>query len=278
MKKSKVILLPILFIFTSLLFMNLMPRSSGSPGAKSGSPGDGGATCTACHSSTVKVKEGWISTDIPAEGYVPGEIYTITLSAQQSAITKFGFELTAEDASANKVGVFNIDNSSDIKLINSASAVTHTSSGTSASNGEKVWTFKWTAPEEATGEVGLYAAINASNANSGTSGDDIYTTELILAEQIDNSIEQFLLEGWLKVYPNPAVDVVKVHMNGLKQQNLAYSIYNIQGKIVLSNTLAINAKNSILCIDVQDLPIGNYIVHFEGDGVNLKGKFLVIGR
>lgn len=278
MKKSKVILLPILFIFVSLLFMNLMPKSTGSPGAKSGSPGDAGATCTACHSSTVKAKEGWITTDVPSEGYVAGEVYTITLSVAQSGITKFGFELTAEDALGNKVGIFDIGNNNEIKILSSFSSVTHTSSGTSASNGERVWSFKWTAPDEATGEVGLYAAINATNANNATSGDAIYTTELKLAEQIDNSIEQFLLEGWLKVYPNPAVDIVKVHMNGLKQQYLAYTIYNIQGKLILSNTIAINRKNSILSIDVQTLPTGNYIIHFEGDGVNLKGKFLVIGK
>ncbi|MEA1875905.1 MAG: choice-of-anchor V domain-containing protein [Bacteroidota bacterium] len=266
--------LPIL----GLLFMSYMPRVTGSPGGKTGSPGDEGSTCNQCHSSTVKAKEGWISSDIPEEGYIAGETYTITLSAQQAGITRFGFELTTEKAGGDKIGSFDIEDNTQMQLVNNSAAVTHTSSGIAATDGARSWSFKWTAPVAGTGEVSFYAAINAANADGGTSGDAIFTTEVQIDEQIDNSIELFILEGWLKVYPNPAIDRVFVHMNGLTPQSLEFNVYDLQGQLIKSDMIEISAANSVISIPVEDLPTGNYIVHFEGLGVNLKGKFLVVGR
>ena len=39
--------------------------SGGSPGGKTGSPGDNGTTCNQCHSGTPVNVENWITTDIP---------------------------------------------------------------------------------------------------------------------------------------------------------------------------------------------------------------------
>lgn len=258
-----------------LMLMSLLARSSGSPGGKTGSPGDGG-TCTQCHSSTLEAKEGWISSDIPVDGYLAGETYTITLAAEQTGINRFGFELTAEDASGAKVGTFDIEAQSQVKLVNSNQAVTHTASGIAATDGAKSWSFKWTAPEAGTGPIGFYAAVNAANADGGTAGDEIYTTQLLVEEQIDNSIEYFLLEGWLKVYPNPARDLVRFHLNGLTPDDLEYQIFNLQGQLVARDVLRITRTNSIVSVSVSDLPGGNYVIHFSNDLVNLRGRFLII--
>ena len=260
---------------TALVLTSYIPRSGGSPGGKTGSPTDG-STCTQCHSSTLKVKEGWISTDIPAEGYIAGETYSITLTATQSGIDMFGFELTAEDAAGSKIGVFNVETQTSIKLINNDKAVTHTSTGLTASNGTRSWTIKWTAPVEGTGDIGFYAAVNAANGDGGTGGDAIFKTQYLVPEQIDNSIEQFLLEGWLKVYPNPATEAVRFHLNGLKQQVINYQIFNLSGQRVASDQVSVWNTNSIVQISVSDLPTGNYVVHFSGEDLNLKGRFIII--
>ncbi len=276
MKTAQIFLLSCAILIGGFFLSSGITRSSGSPGGKTGSPGDG-ANCSQCHSSSVKAKEGWITTDIPDEGYQPGEEYTITLTASQAGIPRFGFELTAEDAAGAKTGTFDTAGNNEIALVNQSKAVTHRSTGITASNGSKSWSFKWTAPSIGTGEVGFYAAINAANADGGTSGDAIYTTNLKIDEKIDNSIESFLLEGWLKVYPNPAQDVIKVHMNGMSVGEISYRLFNLQGQLLEEDFVDVNASSSVLSIPVRDLPIGNYVIHFNGNDLNLKGRFVKLG-
>jgi len=167
-KFSYLLLIP----FAALLYAN----SSGSPGGRSGSPGDGGATCTACHTGTATAQSGWITTNIPDIGFTPGETYEITLNAAHSGAGRFGFELTAENPVGNKLGGFTITDATRTKLISGGNAVTHTSGGNSGGNNTS-WSFSWTAPADEV-EVRFYAAVNAANGNGNTAGDQIYTTNL----------------------------------------------------------------------------------------------------
>ena len=159
-------------------------NSGGTPGAKTGSPGDGGNTCTQCHTGTAITQTGWITSNIPVEGYTPGQTYTITASGTHNGVVKFGFEATAENNAAAKVGTFVITNSTETKLANNNKSVTHKSAGTTPTGNSKSWSFDWTAPAAGTGNVGFYAAFNAANGNGNTSGDVIYTTMLSVLEYI----------------------------------------------------------------------------------------------
>jgi len=154
----------------------LFSYTSGSPGGKSGSPGDGGNTCTDCHSGTAQTQSGWITTNIPAEGFTAGETYTITATGTHSGVAKFGFELTAENTSGSKVGMFTITEPGRTKPANSNHSVTQTSGGTSVSGNTATWTMDWTAPALSPSVVKFYAAFNAANGNGMTSGDIIYTS------------------------------------------------------------------------------------------------------
>jgi len=156
----------------------LYSYNSGSPGGKSGSPGDGGSTCTDCHSGTAQSQFGWISSDIPAEGYTPGETYTITATGNHTGVVKFGFELTAEDAFGAKTGTLSITDPARTKFTNANKAVTHTSGGTSPSGSSSSWSMEWTAPASAPPVIKFYAAYNAANGNGMTSGDVIYTSSI----------------------------------------------------------------------------------------------------
>lgn len=168
----------VLVSFPTILF--LIASSSGSPGGRSGSPGDNNQTCTACHTGTAVVQSGWISSNIPAAGYTPGSTYQITLNGTHSGVSKFGFELTAENGSGQKVGTFTITEAGRTKLTNQNKAVTHTSGGTAPSGGAVIWTMNWTAPATDIGQVRFYAALNAANGNGNTSGDVIYRTSLFV--------------------------------------------------------------------------------------------------
>ena len=125
-------------------------RSSGSPGGYTGSPGDG-HNCTACHGGSASTVTGWITSDVPAQGYTPGTTYTITATATGSG--KKGFEISPQTTGGALLGT--LSPGSGNKLCNGNKAITHSStvSGTSAT-----WTFSWTAPAAGTGPVTFYGA------------------------------------------------------------------------------------------------------------------------
>ncbi len=259
-----------------LFLISYIPRASGSPGAKTGSPGDTKADCTGCHASQVKVKTGWITSTIPEEGYVPGESYTITLSTEYAGVKKMGFELTAEHGTNTKTGGLDPDGNSEIKFVNNNQAITHTSSGITPTGDSKVWTMKWVAPAAGTGDVTFYAAVNAANGNSSTSGDQIFTTETTVIEQIDNSIDQILLEGWVRVYPNPANHAVKIRVNGMVGAQLDCRFFNLAGQLIDSRVVETNSHTRIITLPVDHLPDGAYLLYLDNETIQLKGKVLIV--
>lgn len=163
----------------------LYSNSGGSPGSKTGSVGDNGTTCTQCHSGTSQGQVGWITSNIPAEGYTPGETYAITATGTHDGVSKFGFELTVEDDAGSKLGGLAITDASRTQFTNNNNAVTHTQAGNVPSGNTNTWSMDWTAPEAGlTSDVMFYAAFNAANGNGNTSGDQIYTTSLSVSEYV----------------------------------------------------------------------------------------------
>ncbi len=176
----------VLSVFAIPAFLLLYSYTGGSPGGKTGSPGDGGATCTQCHSGTAQTQGGLIATTIPFAGYEPGQTYTITVSANMAGISKYGFELTAESAGGVKQGTFSITDPARTKKVNGGKAVTHTSGGTVASGNAISWSFDWTAPAAGTGQITFYTTVNATNSNGSTSGDQIYKGTRTVSEHVAN--------------------------------------------------------------------------------------------
>ncbi len=143
------------FSFTSVVY----PHSNGAPQAKTGSPGDG-SNCTSCHGGTPANVTGWITTNIPTQGYTGGSSYTITVTATGTG--RKGFELSPQNVAGTQLGVLSPGTGS--KLVGGTKWVTHSSAG--ASTGTTVWNFTWTAPAAGTGTVNLYAAIVVSQPNT----------------------------------------------------------------------------------------------------------------
>jgi hypothetical protein len=189
-----------LYKYCSLLFLPviilLYAHSAGSPGGKSGSPGDSNATCTQCHSGTASSVSGWITTNIPAEGYTPGESYVITATGTHNGVVKFGFELTAETSAGAKIGTFTISEPTRTQLVNVNKAVTHTQAGNVPTGNTNTWTMNWTAPASNVGQIRFYAAFNAANGNGNNTGDVIYKSNLF--------VEPFTPAALLSVVPNSA--------------------------------------------------------------------------
>lgn len=174
-----------LFLLTILFINQAAIRSSGSPGGRSGAPGDGSRYCTQCHSTyPLTYVEDAISTNIPESGYKPGETYTISATITQGNRTKYGFEIKPESNLNEYAGTL-IPTDATTKLINvtSGQSITHNAgTGHHHPDGSGDWTFDWTAPEAGTGMVTFYGAFNAANRANGSGNDSIFNTELVIPE------------------------------------------------------------------------------------------------
>jgi hypothetical protein len=234
-------------------------NNGGSPGRKTGSPLDG-STCAQCHSSEL-TEVSWISTNIPETGWIPGETYTITLSAEHESAAKIGFEITAENEEEKK-GTFNITDNDRTRTLIQAKAATHKSTGNTPEDGQITWEIEWVAPESDAGDIGFYAAFNAADGNGSTSGDEIFTSSVSF---IQNPESTGLNENSLPditVYPNPVTDFITVKS---RYEISEINIYTQSGKKVLSNSIMKKYENTI---NTEMLQKGMYVLIIstnEGD-------------
>ena len=251
----------LLLYFSALLLMVILIsgtlNNTGSPGRKTGSPLDG-RSCTECHTGTA-IQVEWISTNIPETGWTPGETYNITLNAAHETAKKIGFELTAENSS-EKTGVFKISDASRMRFSIQDKAITHKDVGNVPTNGENAWEMQWTAPAENKGDITFYAAINAANGNGNTSGDTIFTSSLLVAQDPSTTTNVAAFEkASLKVFPNPASNFVFIE--SVAEIELT-SIFSSNGQLIKS-TPAEQQKRIKLA--VNDLRKGMYLVHVKTD-------------
>jgi len=240
--------LPLIFIFSGY--------NSGSPGGRSGSPGDNGNSCTGCHTGTPQNATNWISTTIPAIGYIGGETYVISLTGTHPSAARFGFELTAEDNSGSKVGAFNIINT-QTQLVNSNKAVTHTSQGTTPVGTTKTWEFEWTAPETVPGDITFYAAVNAANGNGNTNGDVIFLTQKTYGIDVTDIAEN---TQEFKFYPNPSTGPVNFQVPTFGNGNTV-KVYDQAGRIIEQ----VNVNGISGSLDLSSHAKGLYFVQLDND-------------
>ncbi len=137
----------------------ILAYPSGSPAGYTGSPGDG-QHCQSCHGGNNSTVNGWITSNIPAQGYTPGATYTITATASGSG--KKGFEISPQSPSGAQLGTLAAGTGSH--LVGGSKYVTQNASGASGSTVS--WTFSWTAPSAGTGTVVFYGAFTVGKPNT----------------------------------------------------------------------------------------------------------------
>lgn len=251
-----ILAIPALFI----LFTSGLMSGSGSPGAKTGSPGDGGQNCTQCHSGTAISQEFWILGSMGPLGYEPGVEYTIVVVGIHPDAEKFGFEATAEDAQGNKVGTITIAGMPGMtQLTNNNHAVTHTIAGTvPLLDTASTWMFNWTAPAVEAGDITFYAAINAANGNGNNSGDQIYLTSFTTSPSGGIGINEVQKNNHFSVFPNPSDGIVRFRLNsGTTGEEI--SIIDLTGKTVEQ----IRIQEHDVKMDLGHLQKGIYLFRYN---------------
>jgi uncharacterized protein (TIGR03437 family) len=198
-----------IFIGKTIAILSIAPiiiwaHVEGPDPGHSGVPGEFSCNQAGCHTGTA-LNGGGGSVTINAGGttYTPGVTQQISVSVADSKQRRWGFQLTARSASdpTSQQGTFtptdgltqvtcstekqiSIDPSNWLTCGASAPLeyIEHTMAGAkvTAVGAGYTWTFNWTPPASASGNIILYAAGNAANGDNDFTGDHIYTTTLTL--------------------------------------------------------------------------------------------------
>lgn len=180
--KKRILPLKSLIFMLSLCSISITSLSylSGPPAGNTNAPSE--SNCTSCHSGTaITSGSNWDNltmSGLPSGGYALNTNYTLTLSYSQSGISRYGFQMTALGSSNAMAGSFTAGSGSQIVSGSGRSYIEHTSGGSSQTS----WTFTWTSPASASGTVTFYVAVNATNNNSATNGDQIYVKTFTLSQ------------------------------------------------------------------------------------------------
>lgn len=262
LKKAAFILPVILGLF--LLFSSYSGEGTrypgGSPGGYTGSPGDG-QTCTVCHGGSATQVTGWISSDIPVEGYLPGNMYTITVTVSGNG--KKGFEVSPQDLSGNLIGTLTAGTGT--KLVAGNTAVTQSSSSTA---NPKTWSFGWIAPNPGVGEVTFYGAFTVSEPVTKLS-------TLTVPQQLFTGF-QHPSPFSIHYYPNPASRILKTDFHFNETTSLTVSLITLAGseRILLEQQVYIPGHHS-LTFSLEDMSSGTYLLSMRKENYQIIRKLVI---
>ena len=240
-------------------------RVQGADPGHTGSPGDGGKDCTVCHGGEALAYEGWITSNIPSTGFVPGERYTITTTNHEAEGTRFGFQVSPQNIAGDLLGTIVITDSVQTQLVGDGKYITYTENGVDGI-GSKTWTFDWIAPGEEIGEVTFYGAYN-SNFEGHKGTNHVSLSTLTVKKGWGLKVAQILKEELhFKVFPNPAKDWINISFELESESHLVLDILDIKGQQV---ALILNEKQTGTVksrFNTEVLPSGNYFVRLQVDG------------
>lgn len=264
------------FILFGIIFLGsfqsaIMKKDGAEPGY-TGSPGDSLKNCTACHGGTAVNADGWLTSDIPSEGYFSGQTYTITATNKEADATRFGFEVSPQDSLGNLLGIMKITDSLRTKFcVGSEKYMTYTQFGVEGQDSLS-WSFEWIAPPVNTGEVVFYGGFN-SNFNGHKGDDQTYLSTLKVKENPANSILSMsnIIPGFT-IYPNPFANSITIEISNFQipNSNFQFVLYDVLGQQVHLQTL-----NSKLQTSNFNLPIGIYFYQIiSGKKAMARGKII----
>jgi hypothetical protein len=168
----------IFFIAACLFIIQKAFSNEAGPGAGyTGAPGEN--DCTSCHSGTPVTNSNAIKvfTNMANGQYIPDSVYHFMIRGYKQSCTKFGFQCTMINGSGNKLGTLTVPTAATRVqiLTGTKDYMEHTATGTTALyNDSTDWLFDWKAPSSLSGDASLFIAMNASNNDNNSTGDEIH--------------------------------------------------------------------------------------------------------
>lgn len=254
---------------------HVLAFSGGPPDARTGAPGE--TTCTQCH-TTFPLNSGTGALTLlgAPDTYTPGNTYRLIVRLEDPSASRWGFELTALDASNSAAGdLANAGTSTQTSTApNGREYAKHTSSGTAfGTTGAHQWEFDWTAPVEDTGAVTFWFAGNAANGNSASSGDRIYNSNFTLDEETVTSVPVAI--GPIRLLPNapnPFNPRTELRFELDRASDVEIAIFDVRGRQVrrFASTARETGVHAVVWNGRDDvgreLSSGAYFVRLVADG------------
>jgi hypothetical protein len=228
-------------------------NASQAPAAHTGAPGEGTCATVGCHVGNSVITTGnfillnTAGANNLTSGYTPGTTYNMTLNVSAFNKPRYGFQITALDASNNAAGDFNITNVNGTVRTTSGSRIYV---GHKSANSTAAWSFQWTAPATDAGTVTFYIAANGADGPTSSAGDQIYTTTYTVSTsaaltQVGGGSTGIKVlnadDNGVSIFPNPVKDKLFVTYNVAETENVTIDLYNLNGQIVQN---LFNEKNS----------------------------------
>lgn len=248
-------------------------KKDGTEPGYTGSPGDGFKNCTACHGGTPANVEGWITSNIPAEGWKPGQTYTITATNTEEGATRFGFSVSPQNVNGDLLGEIIITDTGETKLVGDDKYITYKAAGVEGVD-VKSWTFDWKAPASTIDEVVFYGAFN-SNFNGHKDGDKTFLSQLkVFREGFVTSLENQRKEMVLSTCPNPVENSLTISLENPSNEQVDVVIVDATGKKVGNINLGTGAV-LVGSYSTELLDAGIYIVIVNTKNTKITRKITV---
>lgn len=242
------------------LMSNRSGRSAITGQGATASPGESGQYCGSfgCHFSGAFdpiAKLTLLDKDSnQVQQYIPGEEYIVELDADLTGFPSgYGFQIVALNADDNSgVNGFTDNLPSRTRSLNIGDRQYIEQTNIIPSLPIHL---DWIAPQEGSGNVRFYTALNAVNGNGNSAGDGADTSFLQVNEELMTSLQPGLSydQTTVDIYPNPSSDVVHYSSNSSVRNII---IYSSDGKMIrkIAGDQTIN---------IEDLQTGLYFLRFE---------------
>ena len=270
-----------IFLIASSTFL----FSFGAPAERTGAPRMGEPqepTCVdGCHVSfPLNSGEGSVTILAPAE-YAPGEIFDVTVRVSDPNAVLFGFEITAKDASAEHVGLWDISGDAVQFSGGSTEYVTHNNAPSGSGSDSFSWTIPWTAPGSDAGDVTFYATGNGADGDGGLLGDRIYATSLTISPVGPTATDEteapvdFAIDS---VFPNPFTGRATIAFTLNRTEEVSLELFDALGRKLGSEILGLQPPGMHeWLISGDHLPTGVIFYRIRA-GSHARSGLLILAR
>lgn len=255
---------------------NAKRKVDGTEPGYTGSPGDGFKNCTVCHGGIDAPAFGWITSNIPASGYVPGQTYTITATNTEEGATRFGFSISPQAIDGTMLGEMIVTDTHTTKLVGDGKYITYTRYGIDGVD-SKTWTFDWKAPADSLNvhEVVFYGAFN-SNFDGHKDGDKTWLSTLkVYSEKWTGLPNSLRKDHGINVYPNPANGILALSLPASVKGPVCVKLYSSGGKYLKTLYEVTGHSPSLLELDVQDFEAGMYLLQVQAGSETISKKLVL---
>lgn len=250
-------------------------RRDGTEPGYTGSPGDSFKNCTACHGGFTENVDGWIVSDIPSTGWVPGRRYTITATNTKMGATRFGFEVSPQAYDGRLLGEMIITDTAATKLVGDNKYITYKAAGVDGVD-SRSWSFDWIAPDSSISEVGFYGAFNSNPGHKDNDKTFLSVLKVYRAGHKSN-IQPSNYELKFDMFPNPVSHVLHLSFTVPVDDQISIDIMDMNGRRVagLLPKSQIPAGTFSQNFDLGDLSAGWYTVSVKGHGLSINRTFIL---